>query len=560
MTIRAVAESSKVSADSIGRCKWLRGWQMVDFDYIIVGGGTAGCVLASRLTEDQNIRVLLLEAGGEDRGFWLNIPAGFGKLLNDKRFNWRFHTEPEPSTNDRIISVPRGKGLGGSSSINGMVYIRGQHQDFDTWRQMGNAGWSFTDVLPYFKKQEDYVEENQFRGKGGPLSVINVTERPALAEAFINAALEAGYQRNPDYNGASQDGFGYYQANQRGGRRWSASTAYLRPARGRQNLVVVTGAHVTRVLQSGKRITGVEYRRGGEILQVSAGETILAAGAIQTPQILETSGIGDPAVLREFGISVLHPLVGVGANYADHFCTRMNWRVNQPITLNEQTRGLALVSAVAKYFLTRKGILSLGTGLAHGFVKTNPAVETPDVQFFFMHASYANAAERVLDRQPGMTVGVTQLRPESRGTIHIKSADPLVPPAIRPNFLSSSTDQKALADGMKLVRKIMAQDAIRQFISCEMSPGPQVQSEADWLAFTRSNGQTIYHPVGTCRMGSDDEAVVDARLKVRGLTGLRVVDASIMPTQVSGNTMAAVVMIAEKASAMIREDRKAASL
>lgn len=531
---------------------------MVDFDYVIVGGGTAGCVLASRLTEDQNVRVLLLEAGGEDRGFWLNIPAGFGKLLNDKRFNWRFHTEPEPSTNDRVISVPRGKGLGGSSSINGMVYIRGQHEDFDTWRQMGNEGWSFADVLPYFKLQEDYAGENGFRGKGGPLSVINVSERPALAEAFISAAIQAGYERNPDYNGASQDGFGYYQANQRDGRRWSASTAYLHPARGRKNLVVVTGAHVTRVLQSGKKITGVEYRQGGEVKQVSAGETILAAGAIQTPQILEMSGIGDPAVLQQFGISVLHPLVGVGANYADHFCTRMNWRVNQPITLNEQTRGLALVRAVAKYFLTRKGILSLGTGLAHGFVRTTEREASPDVQLFFMHASYANAAERVLDRQPGMTVGVTQLRPESRGTIHIKSADPMVPPAIRPNFLSSATDQKVLADGMKLVRKIMEQDAIRPFISSEMSPGPQVQSDADWLAFTRSNGQTIYHPVGTCRMGKDDEAVVDARLKVRGVTGLRVVDASIMPTQISGNTMAAVVMIAEKASAMIREDRKAA--
>ena len=532
---------------------------MVDFDYIIVGGGTAGCVLAGRLSEDQNMRVLLLEAGGEDRGFWLDIPAGFGKLLTNERFNWRFQTEPELATNDRIIAVPRGKGLGGSSSINGMVYIRGQQQDFDTWHQMGNEGWSFADVLPFFKKQEDYAEENQFRGKGGPLSVIDVSERPVLAEAFINAALQAGHMRNPDYNGESQDGFGYYQANQRAGRRWSASTAYLRPARRRQNLVVVTRAHVTRLLQSGKKITGVEYRRGGKIHQVRAGETILAAGAIQTPQILETSGIGDPAILRHFGISVLHPLVGVGANYADHFCTRMNWRVNKPITLNEQTRGLALVRAVAKYFLTRKGILSLGTGLAHGILRTSDRETSPDVQLFFMHASYANAAERVLDRQPGMTVGVTQLRPESRGTIHIKSADPLVPPAIRPNFLASSTDQRVLVDGMKAVRRIMEQKAIRQFISHETNPGPEVQNEAEWLAFTRSNGQTIYHPVGTCRMGSGDDCVVDARLKVHGLTGLRVVDASIMPTQISGNTMAAVVMIAEKASAMIREDRKAAT-
>jgi choline dehydrogenase len=529
---------------------------MGQFDYIIVGGGTAGCVLANRLTENPKIRVLLLEAGGEDRGFWLNIPAGFGKLLTNAKFNWRFSTEPETSTNNRPIVVPRGKGLGGSTLINGMLYVRGQAEDLDTWAQLGNRGWSFPDVLPYFKRLENFHTEDDFRGKGGPLNLVELSERPVLAETFITAATNAGYARNPDYNAASQEGFGYYQTNQKNGRRWSASSAYLKPARQRGNLAVFTGAHVTRLLMSGNRVTGVEFIRRGITERFHGRETILSAGAVQSPHILELSGIGDPSVLKKAGIEVLHSLPGVGANYADHFRTRMNWRINQPITLNEQTRGLPLVRAVARYSLTRKGILSLASALAYGFVRTRPELVSPDVQYFFMHASYANAADRVLDYQPGMTVGVTQLRPESVGTIHIKSPDPLLPPKISPNFLASTVDQQALIDGMKLIRKLMNQDPIGRFISFEMSPGPEVQTDEDWLSFTRSNGQTIYHPVGTCRMGNGMDAVVDDRLKVRGIAGLRVVDASVMPTQVSGNTMAAVLMIAEKASELIREDQR----
>jgi choline dehydrogenase-like flavoprotein len=529
------------------------------FDYVIIGGGTAGCVLANKLTASGEHSVVVLEAGGVDDGFWIPIPAGFSKLMAGSAFNWRFQTEPEPNVADRAIAIPRGKGLGGSSLINGMIFVRGQPQDYDAWERSGAPGWGFADVLPYFKRLENFADgESALRGAGGPVDIVRVAERPAIGLAFLEAARQAGFPDNPDYNGADQEGFGYYQVNQRNGRRWSAADAYLRPALKRANLDVRTHSHVQRIDLEGRRATGVSYRAGTEAKSVKARrEVVLAAGTVQSPHVLELSGVGNPAALQAAGLPVLHSLPGVGENYIDHFATRMNWRVKLPVTLNEASRGWRLGLAATRYFVTRSGILTLGTGLVGGFVKTRPALESPDVQYFFMHASYANAADRRLDREPGMTIGVTQLRPQSRGTIHARSPDPAHSPAIRPNFLSAPGDGETLVEGMRIARRIVEQPAMDPYRAYEMNPGPAVSSDEAWLDFARRNGQTIYHAIGTCRMGTDPAAVVDHRLKVHGLEGLRVVDASIMPSMVSGNTQAAVFMIAERASDFIIEDARA---
>ena len=528
------------------------------YDYIIVGGGTAGCVLANRLTASGKHTVALIEAGDDGQSHWVNIPAGFSKLLTDPRHNWRLTSAPEEATMNRQIAIPKGKGLGGSTLINGMIYVRGQPQDFDGWAQRGCTGWGFDDVLPYFRKIEDYDEASgDLRARGGLLPLTKVQERPEIGRAFIDAAKAAGHPENDDYNGASQDGFGYYQVNQRNGRRVSAAAAYLDPIRKRPNLTVLTGAQVSRILLDGARAKGVELRQGGTIRQIhSVAEVILAAGAFHSSQLLELSGIGDPDVLRAAGVEVAHAALDVGANYIDHYCTRMNWRVTQPVTLNEMTRGLSLAKSVLQYALTRKGILTYGTGLVHGFMRTRPDIEGPDVQLFFMHASYANAAERTLDKAPGMTIGVTQLRPESRGTVHIAAPDIETAPVIHPNFLSTPEDRRAMVDGMKMTREVVGQTPMDPFRGAELSPGAACQTDAEWLQFARDNGQTIYHASGTCRMGADDAAVVDPSLKVRGIKDLRVVDASIMPTIVSGNTQAAVFMIAEKGADLILGDAR----
>lgn len=531
-----------------------------EWDYIVVGAGSAGCVLANRLTADGRHKVLLLEAGPEDRSPWIPVPVGFYKLLTSKTYNWGFWTEPEPGTGNRRIATPRGKTLGGSSAINGVLYVRGQPLDYDTWSQLGNRGWSYESVLPYFRRSETYTNGgDESRGTEGPLGVTETTERHELLDAFVSAAEARGYPRNSDYNNGNQEGFGYYQLTARNGRRVSSAKAFLHPARKRPNLSVETGAFASGLLFDGSRCAGVAYTVGGQRREARAGrEVILAAGAVQSPQLLEVSGIGDPSLLKRLGIAVHHALPGVGENYRDHYGTRMRWRVTKPITLNELTRGASLVKEALRWGLTGRGVLGYGAGIIFGFVKTRPELETPDAQFHLAHASYADAATRKLEKEPGMTLAVCPLRSESTGSIHIKSADPTVPPAIRGNFLSDAIDVSAIVEGMKIGRSIAEAAPLDPYRAYEMTPGPDCSTDDDFEAYARETGQTLYHIVGTAKMGpaTDPMAVVDDRLRVHGVPGLRVVDASIMPTLVSGNTNAAAIMIGEKGSDMILEDAK----
>src|SRR4051794_24966236 len=533
---------------------------MDTFDFIIVGAGSAGCVLANRLTASGRHKVLLLEAGGADRNIWIHVPLGYGKNFSNPQINWLYETESEPECHGRKIIAPRGKVMGGSSSINGLMYVRGQAQDYDRWRQLGNVGWSHADVLPYFRKAEHQSRgADEFHGEGGPLCVSDLGDLP-IAEAFIEAAEQCGYPRNPDFNGAAQEGFGYYQFTTRNGRRCSTAQGYLNPARRRANLKVVPRALATRVLFEGRHAIGVEYRQGDVTHTARAdAEVVLSGGAFNSPQLLQLSGIGSAVLLREHGIDVIADMPGVGADLQDHFHARTIFRCTQPVSVNDffsnKLRGFA---AGLRYMLTRRGLLAMGAGYAGGFLRTNDAVATPDIQTHIMLFS-ADSFGGPLHPFSGITCPVIVLRPESRGTVRIKSADPRAAPAIQPNYLSATKDRDTTLAGIRVLRRIMAAPPMVPFIEAEHEPGPACAGDADLLDYVRRRGSTVYHPTSTCRMGSDPNAVVDARLKVHGFEGLRIVDASIMPALVSGNTNAPTIMIAEKGADMILEDARAST-
>jgi choline dehydrogenase-like flavoprotein len=532
------------------------------FDYIIVGAGSAGCVLANRLSQDPAVNVLLLEAGGKDNNIWIHVPLGLMYVIGNPKTDWCYETEPEPHCHGRRIPIPRGKTLGGSSSINGMVYVRGQPRDYDVWRQLGNAGWSWDDVLPYFKKSEDFARgADELHGAGGELRVEDARVNWEILDAVRDACEQAGIPKTNDYNAGNYEGSSYFQVTQKKGVRWSTATAFLKPARNRPNLKVLTNAHIAKVRLDGRRATGIEFWQGASLQKAEARrEVIVTAGAIGSPQILQASGIGPAALLKQNGVAVLHDLPGVGENLQDHVQPRQMYRVKNTITLNEKANSLFWRMAMGlEYMLFRTGPLAIGPATMTVFTRSDPTQDTPNVQFHVVPATYPKLGQPP-SPFPGVTASACILRPTSRGYVRIRNSDTRVNPSILYNYLSTPEDQRVAVDCIKLTRRIMSQPALARFEPEEFLPDPKTsQTDADMLEAARATAGTVYHPVGTCKMGQDPMAVVDERLRVRGIEALRVVDASIMPNLVSGNTNAPTIMIAEKAADMIKVDARGAA-
>jgi choline dehydrogenase len=525
-------------------------------DYVIVGAGSAGCVLANRLSEDANLRVLLIEAGGRDWSPYIHVPAGFMRLLSHPSLTWGYHAEPDPGTAGRAILSPRGRVLGGSSSINGLIYIRGQPEDFDHWGQLGNRGWSWDDVLPYFRKAENWEgDKTAVRGKGGPLFTSKM-DRPPLCAAAIEAGKELGLEYRDDVNSlppGARDSIGWCQQTRGGRRRASTARTYLHPVKKRPNLEIVVNGLVRRIVFDGRRAVAVEYERGGAIERAEAArEVILSAGAVGSPHILQLSGVGAPEHLKRIGIPLQHELPGVGRNMQDHFVARISHRVDGIATVNERSRGVPLAAEVLRYLVTGKGMLTYSASLAAASVKVLEESATPDVQCSFAPGSFKDGMIGELDDFPGMTGGVWQMRPLSRGYVEAKSADPHAAPAINPRYFSEQTDRRAIVGGLRFLRRLFAAPALARYCGPEFLPGAQIDTDDELLDYAPQKGSTVYHASCTCKMGNDPTAVVDDRLRVHGLEGLRVVDASVMPAVTSTNTNAPTIMIAERGADLIR--------
>src|SRR6478609_1006145 len=530
-----------------------------EFDYIVTGAGSAGCVLANRLSESGKHRVLLLEAGGKDSSFWIHVPMGYAKTFVDPKVNWMFESEPEARLNNRTMYQPRGKVLGGTSSINGMIYMRGHAADYDQWRQLGNEGWDYESVLPYFRKAEDNERgESEFHGTGGPLRVSNQPYEWEIGRALLEACKQAGIPETADFNGAQQEGCGYYQTTTSNKRRWSTAKAYLHPARQRSNLVVQTGAHATRVLIENNRAVGVEYRTAaGRMTARVRGEIVVSGGAYGSPQLLLLSGLGPAQHLQDMGITVVRDMPAVGSNLHDHFNSYVAWRCSKAITLNDLERSpLRKLQAGVRYALFRSGPMASNGIHAGVFTRSDPRLERPDVQLnVFEWSTLERGKTGIVPHPfPGFTISPVHLRPDGRGTVRLAAPDPLAPPSVLFDYLRTDYDMQAVIFGIRLARKIAEQPALRAYVAEELQPGVSVTSDDDLAAYVRESGVSNQHPTSSCAMGHGPNTVVDPRLRVHGVDGLRVADASIMPVAVGGNTNAPTIMIGEKAAAMILED------